>query len=538
MKNTKQSNPRRQNGLFRGALMKLGVFSNYTLAAGVFLTACAGLSADNKAWVVDSQTDWTEYVDQKENLEFKKGFAEPTDKTSTFRSKLKSFPERVSAKSIRFDQSPVWDNWEKVENLGPINMGDAPVFVTVGPNNYWAFGRYGDAGKARSFKAETARLEGFDVPLLTTPFKNQYNAPGGLKPGLGGYHAWQSRDMVNWVHHGPVSEEFSRWVTTAEYADGKLYLYYDFPNDMDPFLYIDDNLFDGKPGKNMGLAFPDPSIGSDCTFIRDEKGHFHVIYEDWSPVKARDHAYDSPLAGHAVSKDGIKDFKILKPAVDQRTTPTGPTKTWRLHANQHPKGKSYRNSPHPARFPDDHYKETRYQVHSPKQDAYGDWAAIRIGTQYYLFGDYHSANAKAKNLSVARFTSSSLDEEFTYCGKFGEGHPDPDVGFAEGRFYLFTQQTADFTSPGPWVERVDARVGVDTDNDGKIDIWTDWKRVKESYDYVEGFAKHVKRSPAALDVSGLPAGYGFQFEFKMTDTTANMSKPIMDTVTLTFTEAP
>jgi len=105
MQNTKQANPRRQNGLSRGALMRLGVFSNYTLAAGVFLTACAGLSADNEAWVVDSQTDWTEYVDKKENLEFKKGFAEPTAKTSTFRSTLKSFPERVSAKSIRFDQS-------------------------------------------------------------------------------------------------------------------------------------------------------------------------------------------------------------------------------------------------------------------------------------------------------------------------------------------------------------------------------------------------------------------------------------------------
>jgi len=86
-------------------IMRLGVFSNCTLAAGVFLTAYTGLSADNKAWVVDSQADWTEYVDQKENLEFKKGFVEPTDKTSTFRSKLKSFPERVSANSIRFDQS-------------------------------------------------------------------------------------------------------------------------------------------------------------------------------------------------------------------------------------------------------------------------------------------------------------------------------------------------------------------------------------------------------------------------------------------------
>jgi hypothetical protein len=34
---------------------------------------------------------------------------------------------------------------------------------------------------------------------------------------------------------------------------------------------------------------------------------------------------------------------------------------------------------------------------------------------------------------------------------------------------------------GPWVEKVEARVGVDTDNDEKIDQWTDWQEVKETY---------------------------------------------------------
>jgi hypothetical protein len=40
--------------------------------------------------------------------------------------------------------------------------------------------------------------------------------------------------MVNWVHHGPVAEKRTRWMTTAEFVDGKAYLYYDFPNDADP----------------------------------------------------------------------------------------------------------------------------------------------------------------------------------------------------------------------------------------------------------------------------------------------------------------
>jgi len=118
---------------------------------------------------------------------------------------------------------------------------------------------------------------GFGLPLKTTPFPNQYDAPGGLKESLGGYHAWQSRDMVNWVHHGPVTEGFSRWVTTAEYANGQVYLYYDYPNDQDPHLYIDADLTDGMPGKNIGIAFKDPSDGSDCGVIRDPQGIFHLI---------------------------------------------------------------------------------------------------------------------------------------------------------------------------------------------------------------------------------------------------------------------
>ena len=92
------------------------------------------------------------------------------------------------------------------------------MLLTVGPGNYWMFGRYGNnkpkakrgeqAKRLAKFTPQEAKLEGFDMPLQTTRFPNQYNAPGGLNPGKGGYHAWQSRDMKNWVHHGPVTEGF------------------------------------------------------------------------------------------------------------------------------------------------------------------------------------------------------------------------------------------------------------------------------------------------------------------------------------------
>lgn len=114
------------------------------------------------------------------------------------------------------------------------------------------------------------------------------------------------------------------------------------------------------------------------------------------------------------------------------------------------------------------------------------------------------------------------------------GHPDPDIAFAEGKFYLITQMKIDYVSPGPWVDQVEVRVGVDVDDDGAIDEWTAWQPVKERYDYIKGFSKQVKRIPACLDLTDLPAGFGFCFEFRTEDKTENKSMPIMDRVSMAF----
>jgi hypothetical protein len=504
----------------------------------LFLSGNSIVLADSP-WVVDSQSDWLQTTADQSNLELKVGLATPTAKTATFRSTLKTFNEPRSAASITIDQSTGWHNWEPVPNIGPSNLRDAPVMLSLGPNNYWMFGRYG-AAKDKNFTAKNASLKGFDVPLKTTPFKNQYDAPGGLEEGQGGYHAWQSKDMVNWVHHGPITDTKGKWMTTAEYADGKAYFYYDFPNDQDPHLMIDEDLTDGKLGKDMGLAFKDPSDGSDCTFIRDLEGNFHVIAEDWSPIDASTHAWDSPLATHAVSPDGIDHFKILAPPVDERTTPTGKFAEY-VHPHWHAEDPgNYPGRVATEDVPQHRVKkgETRafgtYEIHEPEQNAYGDWAAISIGGQYYLFSDFDPAGGHG--MSVGRFTASSIDGPFEWCGNLGNGHPDPDVMFAEGKFYLATQTASDYVSPGPWVETVAVRVGVDTNKDGAIDQWTDWQAVNESYDAIPGFSKQVAKTPAQMDLSGLPAGYGFQFEVKISDATDNDSTPQLDKVSLSFAD--
>ena len=512
--------------------------SIFLMVALAIPTVC---NADDK-WKIDTQAEWKANTDSATGLDIKDGMAEPTGKTATFKSVLKRFDAPQQASSIFIGQSPVWDNWEPTEEVGPTNLGDAPVMLQVGPKNYWMFGRYNGQKQRKNFVAEDATLEGFDIPLKTTPFVNQFDAPGGLKKGQGGYHAWQSKDMKNWVHFGSITPTKAKWMTTAEHVDGKFFFYYDFPNDQDPHLYIDDDLTDGVPGKSMGIAFKDPSDGSDCAIIRDLSGKFHLILEDWSPINAGTHAWDSPLAMHAVSDDGISNFKMLDPPVDMRTKPTGEFKEyfhphWHLEdpdnfpskvftAEELEKNPKAKNNKRAA---------AKYEVHEPEQDAFGDWASISVGGQYYLFSDYDPAGKHGKNsMSVARFTASSIDGPFAFCGNVGKGHPDPDVMFAEGQFYLATQTPNDYVSPGPWVETVEARVGVDVDNDGSVDQWTDWQAVKEKYDYIKGFSKQVAKTPAELDLSSLPKGYGFQFEIKATDTTENKSKPILDNVTISF----
>jgi hypothetical protein len=497
-----------------------------SLTVLLFLLISTGaLQADD--WSLSTQSEWRDGIQSVEGAEIDGGQVIPKEKSARLLTRLHAVDEKLKAKTLTLTQSAIWQNWQPIENLGPSNLNDAPVLLTIGPQNYWMFGRYGgntrrQQGKANEFKPEPATLEGFDIPLQTTRFPNQFNAPGGLKPGKGGYHAWQSRDMKNWVHHGPVTESFSKWVTSAEHVDGKTFIYYDFPNDQDPHVYVDEDLFDGEPGTNMGIAVKDPSHGSDAGFIRDLEGRMHVIIEDWSPINASKRSWDSPLAGHAVSLDGLSDFKFLQPPVDQRTQSTGEIATYK-----HP----HWAKEDPARFKTN---VAEYEVHEPEQEAYGDWAAICIGGQYYLFADYDPIGGH--QMSVGWFTSPSIDQPFTWCDHIGTGHPDPDIAFAEGQFYLATQQKTDFVSPGPWVESVEARVGVDTDGDQKVDRWTDWAEMKEEYDYIPGFSKQIARKPAQLDLSQLPAGMGYQVEIRMKDTTENKSKPILESMMLTFEE--
>ncbi|MEM7811187.1 MAG: hypothetical protein AAF532_06905 [Planctomycetota bacterium] len=452
-----------------------------------FLFAAPAAAAD---WVVDTDAEWSSAAGRLEGVTIADGFATSVAGETTFVSTVQAVPAGTAAVSVTFTQSPTWDNWREIPNVGSPKMHDAPVFIPVGSGDYWLLGKY------RPSRDELKAIKA---------------AHGGNRPDYDrGYHAWHSTDMQTWTHHGPVSGREEEWVTTAEVVDGVFYIFYDFPNDEDPHLIIDDDLTDGRMGRRIGMVFADPSHGSDCGVIRDDAdGRFHMIYENWDPIDARKNAWDSPLAGHSVSPDGVTPFEILAPAIDHRTNPTGKT-------GEYVHGQGV------------HRAVKKYEIHEPEQNAYGDWAIIKIGTLYYLFCDYEPAGGEIR---VGRFVGESIDGPFTFDGELGEGHPDPAIGFAEGQFYLIRQRAeTDFVSPGPWVGRVEARAGVDLDGDGKIDEWTAWQEVRETYAQKQGYVKVIEAAPARLDLSALPAGKGIAFAYR----TAADTPVAMDRIEVVF----
>jgi hypothetical protein len=405
-----------------------------------------------RPWVIETTDQWRGAISEAARMTIADGQAMPQAASAQFTSVVKTFAQRRNPSELTIEQSGSWLNWRCVANVGPSDAHNAPVLLPVDSGRYWFF-------------AETSDRQG--------------------------YHAWVSKDMDAWRHFGPIVD--SRWVTTAEYADGRFFIYYDEPNDQDPHLVTYRDLTQPASRTKHGMVFADPSHGSDTGVLRDRDGVFHLIYEDWSPINARQRSWDSPLAGHATSADGIHGFEPheTKPPIDERSTPLPEFGTF-----EHPfDGKM------------------RYHKHQGPQDAFGDYSLIRVGDRYYAFCDYDPHDGPMR---VGVWSSESMDAPFTWRGSIGEGfHPDPTIGFAEGRFYLIVQRTEhDYVSRGPWVGPVQVRGGVDVDGDGEIDQWTDWQTIRETYRRESGFARVVEKRPARVDLTALPAGTGFQFQLR------------------------
>jgi len=423
-------------------------------------------------WTIDTQEQWTAaYASGSFNIS--DGEVNPNSVGATFESRLQPFTQKQKFESVTFIQTDKWGaaKWDSAGNIGPSN--NAPVFVSPAEDDYWLISGNGQK-----------------------------------------YH---STDMVNWTSHGSVGHN---WVTSAEYKDGEYYIYYDVANDEDPYLIVDDDLTDGAQTE-YGKVFDDTTWGSDMAVFRDIEGEnpFHIIFEDWSAINARQHSWDSQIAGHTSSPDGITGWvngEHVNP-IDEAGSPTGDPDVYYDHP-------MITNPEHPEGW-------INYTPHDGPLDAWGDYELIRVGDTYYLFCD---DDPESGPMGVGVWRSDDMNGAFTYDGQIdSSGHPDPTVGFAEGEFWLITQRNADRTSGGPWVDAIQVDIGVDTDGDDLADAWTGWQDISEEYGRIDGFAKVFSVDPAVLDLSGLPEGYGVQFRFNTSDIAA-----VMDSVNVESTSVP
>lgn len=108
-------------------------FQSFPLIA---LAAFTPFSAVAEDWIIDSQNDWTSHLGTQTQLKIAGGTLMPTGESATYQSAIKTFTEKHSARSITIVQSPVWLNWQPVDNIGPANLLDAPVFLQMGAGDY------------------------------------------------------------------------------------------------------------------------------------------------------------------------------------------------------------------------------------------------------------------------------------------------------------------------------------------------------------------------------------------------------------------
>ena len=535
------------------------------------------------SWRIETQQEWELARYESLNLEILEGEIHPKGDLAYFSTKLKLNHKR-KLRSIKIEQSKQWNSWHEIPKVTPKRAWNAPVFIPISSGNYWLLAEYMDVevqgyrawhGKKWNYWHEIPKVEPKQVEkermfipvssgncwFLTEHRDDEaqgYRAWHGKKwnywpeiPEIApkraeddpvfipvssgncwflaghegnkadGYHAWHSEDMRTWKHYGPVSTKVNRWVTSAEYANGKFYIYFDKPNDEDPHLIVDDDLTDGKQGKEVGKVFDDPSHGSDIAIFRDDDGIFHLIYEDWSPINACGNSWDSPLAGHADSPNGIDGFEPheFPPPIDERSKSTGHIVHYEPDPNQLIPGMDL--------FP------YTYELHQEPQDAFGDYTMIKVGRWYYIFCDYDSHDQN-KTMRVGRWRSSDIGKQFLWDGEIGEGfHPDPTVGFAEGKFYLIVQRSGkDFVSEGPWVDGIEVKAGVDTDGDEIIDKWTEFIKIKETYKQKTNFVRVVESIPAVLREINLDYGYTFEIVVRVRKNKGFL--PILDVLEINF----
>ena len=90
-------------------------------------------------WLVDTQADWVASA-QSTNMDINNGNVQSSADQASYSSVVRSFASKRRAVAFTLSQSPDWNNWQPVGNVGPREAGDAQVLVSRGDQDYYLLG--------------------------------------------------------------------------------------------------------------------------------------------------------------------------------------------------------------------------------------------------------------------------------------------------------------------------------------------------------------------------------------------------------------
>ena len=119
----------------------------YGLVAMVISFTTSLQAAPNKTdprWKVSTAKDWQGFISKSKGGEVAEGRAIAQKREVSFTSKVKKFAKPAKLQDIELKQSVEWMNW-KPYSIYKLNMKNAPVLISHGPNDHWAAAQYRSA---------------------------------------------------------------------------------------------------------------------------------------------------------------------------------------------------------------------------------------------------------------------------------------------------------------------------------------------------------------------------------------------------------
>ena len=111
-------------------------------AIGIPALFLAQLALGEEFWSIQTVDEWKAAIESSEGVTIEKGVASPICEGRFPPNQIEGLqgrsarPNRLPSSSPRFGKTG-----KRSRVIGPKNLRDAPVFLTMGPGDYWMFGQ-------------------------------------------------------------------------------------------------------------------------------------------------------------------------------------------------------------------------------------------------------------------------------------------------------------------------------------------------------------------------------------------------------------